>query len=105
MRKFLPAIVGGIAAISFSVYAADSANTVQRTAPAATTPGNPGPQAPSAEGKGGASAGSSSPDEIQRRKERGAAEREDERRATERKEKAKQRPGYQEEAPSPRAAR
>ena len=40
--------------------------------------------------KGGASAGSSSQD------------KEDERRATESKEKAKKRPGYKDEAPSPR---
>lgn len=64
----------------------------------AVQPGQPEPKVPLPSGretgkaavKDGASAGSSSQD------------KEDERRATESKEKAKKRPGYKDEAPSPR---
>jgi hypothetical protein len=67
-------------------------------------PGFPEPQVPTPKNPDavkpappGASAGSSARPSDQQ-------DREDERRATERKEKAKQRPGFKEEAPSPRAA-
>jgi hypothetical protein len=60
-------------------------------------PGFPEPQVPKPKDpdKPGASAGSSAKPSDQQ-------DPEDERRATERKEKAKQRPGYKDEAPSPR---
>ena len=46
---------------------------------------------------GGASTGPSKPDTVE--------QTEDERKATEAKEKMKKKPGYQEDAPSPRASR
>ena len=78
-RKLLPALLSSLALISSGALAAD--------------PVKPGAR-PASEPS--SSTGPSKPDTVE--------QREDERKATEAKEKIKKKPGYQEEAPSPRAS-
>lgn len=82
MGRFVALAVCGFAAASFS-SAALAEDPVKPKQPSPAT-------APSDATQGGASTGGSRRDE-------------DERKATESKEKAKKRPGYKDEAPSPRA--
>jgi hypothetical protein len=87
--------LSSLAFISFSTLAADpvkpeiGAGSSRDNTPPAVPPVKPSPP--------GASTGPSSPPDTVR-------DQEDERKATRSKEKMKKKPGYQEEAPSPRAS-
>jgi len=101
MRKLLPAVLTSLAFISYGALAADNTSSdpvkpeigsgphLDRS-PQTSGPGKAAKDAPGT----GASTGPSGPDTQQ----------EDERKATQSKEKMKKKPGYQEEAPSPRAS-
>ena len=110
MRKLLPAVLSSVALISFGALAADPVkpqigpgphldrSAQESGAGAGTSRDKTPPAAPPVKpSSSGASAGPSSPpDTVQ--------DQADERKATEAKEKMKKKPGYQEEAPSPRAS-
>jgi len=87
MRKLLPVVFSSLALISSGALAADPVKpeTVKPSLPPQA--GQPDP---------GASTGPSKPDTVE--------QQDDERKASEAKEKLKKKPGYQDEAPSPRAS-
>jgi len=117
MRKLLPAVLTSLAFISYGALAADNPGSdpvkpelgagphLDRSAQESgtgsskdkTPPAVPPVRPSSPDDAAGSSAGPSrAPDTVQ--------DQEDERKASEAKEKMKKKPGYQEEAPSPRAS-
>ena len=104
MRKFLPLVLCGIAAMSLGLVVPGLANADDPVKPAAGDPVKPPAVAPKAN-PGGASSGSSASPPTTPEDERSARDRdEDERRATESKDKMKKRPGYKDNVPAPRAS-
>jgi hypothetical protein len=118
MRKLLPVVFGGLALISYAALAADpvkpeigagphmdrSAQTSgagdtkqdpSQPGAAGQPPGGGAGAGAGPQGSGAASAGPSRPDAVQ--------DQDDERKATQAKEKMKKKPGYREDVPSPRA--
>ena len=109
MRKLLPVVFSSLALISFAALAVDPVKpelgagphrdrSAQTSGAGTARDGAPEPVKPGDLPKaGGASTGPSKPDTVE--------QTEDERKATEAKEKMKKKPGYQDQAPSPRASR
>lgn len=97
MRKLLPAVLGSLAFISYGALALDPVKPEIGAGPHLDRSGQTSGPGKAAKGEpgAGASTGPSKPDTVQQ---------EDERKATQSKEKMKKKPGYQEEAPSPRAS-
>jgi hypothetical protein len=88
MRKLLPALLASLALISYGATAADPVK-----------PRDPAPISPATKSEpGGSSTGPSQPSVES------ADPQEDERKATQAKEKMKKKPGYREDVPSPRAS-